>query len=114
MPRILVLDDEPLIAMMLEDWLIEIGHEVVGPAHTAAAALELVDREPIDGAFLDLNLGAGISYAVADALTAKAVPFAFMTGHGGAVQANYADAPVLAKPFDFEAMKRALSKIGIG
>jgi len=114
MSRILVLDDEPLIAMMLEDWLIELGHQVVGPAHTVANALELTEREAIEAAFLDLNLGAGISYAVADALTAKTVPFAFMTGHGGAVQANYADAPVLAKPFDFEALKRTLGTLGVG
>jgi CheY-like chemotaxis protein len=114
MSRVLVLDDEPLIAMMLEDWLAELGHAVVGPAHNLPAAAKLVEAGGIDAAFLDLNIGSGNSYAVAEALAAQSVPFAFITGHGGAVQAAFADAPVLAKPFDFEAVKRAIAKLAVG
>jgi len=111
MSRVLVLDDEPLIAMMIEDWLTELGHTVAGPAHNLASAMQLVEAGGIDAAFLDLTLGDGNSYGVAEALGAQSVPFAFMTGHGGAVQAGFVDAPVLAKPFDFEAVRRTMARL---
>ncbi|HWA46235.1 MAG TPA: response regulator [Hypericibacter adhaerens] len=111
MSRVLVLDDEPLIAMMIEDWLTELGHAVVGPAHNLAAAMTLVEAGGIDAAFLDLTLGDGNSYGVAQALDERSVPFAFITGHGGAVQAQFAKAPVLAKPFDFEAVRQTMAKL---
>ena len=53
MPRILVLDDEPLIAMMVEDWLMDLGHEIVGPAHSVASALSLLEQSAPDAAILE-------------------------------------------------------------
>ncbi|MEJ0098106.1 MAG: response regulator [Bauldia sp.] len=82
MPRILLLDDEPLIAMMVADWLAEIGCETVGPADSVASALGFLDGEPLDGAILDVWLGDEDSFPVADTLRRRGVPFAFATGHG--------------------------------
>ena len=56
MAKILIVDDEPLITAMLEDWLSELGHDVVGPAHNLAKALELAKSE-IDAAIVDVSLG---------------------------------------------------------
>lgn len=111
--RILVIDDEPLIAMLVEGWLTELGHEPVGPATTAAAALSAIEAGGVDAAFLDLTLDNGKpSYGVADALNAGAIPFAFVTGHGkGMIEPAYSDAPVLAKPFDFDGIRTALDRL---
>jgi CheY-like chemotaxis protein len=112
MSRVLVLDDEPLIAMMLEDWLAELGHETVGPARTIPAALALVEEQPLHAAILDLSINGDLSYAVADALAARRVPFAFATGHGAAqLKPPHHKAPVLGKPFDFEAVKAVLGQL---
>jgi DNA-binding response OmpR family regulator len=110
MRRILILDDEPLIAMMVEDWLTEIGCEAVGPANSVASALRLVESEKLDGAILDVSLGGENSYSVADALRTRGIPFTFVTGRGAdGVDSRFEGAPVLAKPFDFDAIKRAMS-----
>jgi CheY-like chemotaxis protein len=107
-----VLEDEPLIALMLEDWLSELGHEPVGPAQTIAEALKLCESEPFDAAILDLSIGADSSYAVADALLARKVPFAFATGHGAStLEEGYAQTLVVSKPFDFEAVRAAIGRL---
>jgi CheY-like chemotaxis protein len=56
-PRVLVLEDEPLIAVMVRDWLDELGCETVGPAHTVPAALALIEGALLDGAILDMTIG---------------------------------------------------------
>src|SRR5665213_1531012 len=106
MPRILLLDDEPLIAMMMADWLTELGCETVGPADTVATALQLIEETGVDGAILDVSLGDGSSFAVAQALRRRGIPFAFATGHGADKLADgFADTLLLPKPFDFAAVK---------
>jgi|SRR5579872_7414327 len=112
MPRILVLDDDALISVMLQDWLDELGHQTLGPAATAAAALALIADAPPDAAILDLSVGQEMSYPVAEALRARRIPFAFATGYGsGGLPPPFADIPVLVKPFDFEAMKAMLTQL---
>ncbi|MGZ3410528.1 MAG: response regulator [Xanthobacteraceae bacterium] len=111
MRRILVLDDEPLIAMMVEEWLLELGCETIGPANSVAAALSLIDGNDLEGAILDVTLGDENCYSVADALNNKNVPFAFATGRGaGGVDSRYKDVMLLAKPFDFAAIKGIVAK----
>ncbi len=80
MARVLIVDDEPLIAMLAQDWLEDLGHQTVGPAHDLKTALTLA-MEPLDAAILDVSLGADKSYEVARRLRAQDVPFAFATGH---------------------------------
>jgi CheY-like chemotaxis protein len=81
-PRILVLEDEPLIAMMLQGWLEEIDCETIGPAHTVQSALDLLQGARPDGALLDVSLQHGEKcYPVASDLRDRRVPFAFLTGY---------------------------------
>jgi len=103
--RVLVVEDEALIGMLLEDGLLEAGAEVVGPACSVKEALELIDQVAADGglsaAVLDINLEGEAVSPVADRLAALSVPFLFATGYGeGYNHGLHAAAPILAKPFD--------------
>jgi CheY-like chemotaxis protein len=115
--RILIADDDPLLSMLVCDWLNETGCEVIGPATTVAEALRLIERgaATLDGALLDVQLRDGVSYPVADALAVRAIPFAFVTGHGiGGLAPAYRKALTLAKPFmieDLQAMIEKLAKL---
>jgi DNA-binding NtrC family response regulator len=101
MAKILVVEDEMLVAMLLEDMVINLGHTIVGPALRLDAALTLVDAEVIDLAVLDINLAGEQSFPVAAKLAARGVPFIFASGYGAAgLIAPYETAPVLQKPFD--------------
>jgi DNA-binding response OmpR family regulator len=112
LPRILVLDDEPLISMLVEGWLVELGYEVVGPARSVQEGLDFVSSAPLDAAILDVNLGDQNSYSVADALKQRGIPFAFATGDGAIdTTLGFADPILLAKPFDFEGVKAVLGKL---
>ena len=112
MPRILVVDDEPLISILVEAWLTELGCEVVGPARSVQDGLDLAGSNVLDGAILDINLGHQNSYLVADALRQRGVPFAFATGDSGPGAASGFNDPILLhKPFDFEGVKAVLGKL---
>ncbi len=111
MARILVVDDEPLITAMMEDWLSELGHVVVGPAHNLARALELADGE-IDAAVVDVSLGKDNSYPLVEALIARRLPFALATGHGReGIEPRYRNQPTLGKPFEFAAFRGAIDQL---
>jgi len=113
-PRLLLVDDDPILAILVADWMSEFGCEVVGPARTVEAALQLVEQEgeALDGALLDVALDCGDSYPVADALALNDIPFAFVTGHGlGGVAPDYRSAPVLNKPFQFEDLQRTIENL---
>lgn len=98
--RILVVEDEPLLAMMIEDLLSEIGCIVVGPASHLAAAQAIAGEAELDGALLDVNLGAEQVYPVADCLRRRGVPFVFVTGYGRhGLDTAYALHPTIQKPF---------------
>jgi CheY-like chemotaxis protein len=113
MPRVLVVEDEPMIAMLVEDWLAELACEPVGPAGTAAEALALIEGGgALDGAILDVSLDGHDSFAVADALRARDVPFVFATGHGvGRIAERFGDAPTLTKPYDFERVRAVVTTL---
>ena len=104
-------DDEPLISMLVEDWLTELGCEVVGPVRTAEDGLELANNR-LDGAILDVNLAHGTCYSLANALQARGVPLAFATGDGSLDEGQgFKDPLILRKPFDFEDVKSVLAKM---
>jgi two-component sensor histidine kinase len=109
--RILVLEDEPLIAMMTSRMVRELGGVVVGPFATigeASAAL----GEPIDGALLDVNVGGQLVYDLAAEIKDRGAPITFLTGyHAGAIHPRFADAPVLTKPIDRDDLALTLSRI---
>ena len=79
MAKILIVDDEPLITAMMEDWLSELGHVVVGPAHNLAERWSWRDGD-IDAAVVDVSLGKDNSYPLVEALVARGVPFALGDG----------------------------------
>lgn len=110
--RLLVVEDEYLVAVELVDLLKAAGAEVVGPAGTLEDALDLVERtgHRLDGAVLDINLRDKRVYPVADALSACGVPFVFATGYDlSTVPESYAAVPRCGKPVDQEQLMRLLT-----
>lgn len=98
--RVLVLEDESLIAMMIEDMLQELGCSVAGSAATVEGAIKLIQKGDFDFALLDMNLGGRPAEKVAEALIAGGVPFAFATGYGQqGLPSHLQGQPVLQKPF---------------
>ena len=110
--RILVAEDEPLVAMLLEDVLLDAGAFIIGPAATVAEALALAARERPDMAVLDLNLSGETCLAVADALAAAGVPFLVATGYGGdAPLPRHGHVEVLQKPYEPTTLITALGRL---
>lgn len=111
--RILIVEDEPLIAMMLEDFLDVLGKEPAGTADSVAGALPLIAAGGIDAAILDVNLRGGEkSWPVADALAQAGVPFVLATGGGNDLIADaHRSRPVLPKPFTMDAVEKALAAL---
>ncbi len=111
MARILVVDDEPLIAMLVEEWLVDMGHEPVGPAHSLAEATALLET-PMDGAIVDLTLGSESGRPIAEALAAKGKPFVYATGQA---EGQIGDVPrasgLLLKPYTFENFEVAVREM---
>ena len=107
--RVLVVEDEAAISLLLEDMLLDFGCEVIGPAARLAAALEAVERETVDLAILDVNVAGEPIYPVAEALVRRQIPFVFSTGYGSAgIKDAYRDRPVLQKPFAQHDLKQKL------
>jgi CheY-like chemotaxis protein len=113
--RVLVVEDEMMILMMIEDMLSDLGCETVVAAATVERALELIDGQEFHAAMLDLNLKGESSYAVADALIARNVPFVFSTGTTDHhMRDGYRDCSVLRKPFSHEKLAEALTGLLAG
>jgi CheY-like chemotaxis protein len=108
--RILVVEDEALIAMALEDMLLDLGCEVVGPASTVAAALDYAASENLDGALLDINVRGSLVYPVAEALIARGVPVVLCSGYAltSAIPAPYDALPQIAKPYNPSVLRETL------
>jgi CheY-like chemotaxis protein len=112
--RILVVEDELFVAMLVEDLLGDLGCKVVGPASSATEAVRAAEHETFDFALLDVNLGDGeTSFAAAEILRQRGVPFAFVTGYGDqGVRGDLRDAPILAKPIDPRHLARVIERLG--
>ena len=109
---ILIVEDEPLIAMMLEDFLDELGHQVAGSCDNVADALDHVASGGFDVAILDVRLRDGEQiWPVADALAEAGKPFVLATGgHVEPPPDRHAAAPVLAKPYTLDSIEPVLAK----
>ncbi|CAN7327168.1 response regulator [Phenylobacterium sp. LjRoot225] len=112
--RLLVVEDETLVAMMVEDMLSDLGCVVVNVAGSVSTGLALL-ADPalaLDGAILDVNLGGEKVYPVADALAAKGIPFMFATGYGiGGIAESYSHLPALAKPYEPQVLEKTLASL---
>ena len=107
--RILVVEDEVMIRMLLEDMLGELGYIVAAQAARIDEALEATKNADFDLAILDGNLNGEPVSPVADALVARGMPFVFATGYDDrGLPKPYRDRPTLKKPFQMEALKRML------
>ncbi len=110
--RVLVVEDEMIVAWNLEDMLDDLGCVVVGPATSISQALAMIDAAAIDAALLDVNLDGQPSYPVADALAARGVPFAFATGYDkDSLAERYRAVPILRKPFHASALDDILKRL---
>jgi DNA-binding response OmpR family regulator len=110
--RILIVEDEVLIAELLVMYVEELGHEVVGPAATVDQALSLLIANPPQLAIIDCSLGTQESTPIAVALVEKNLPFAFATGRGAnALPEGFKTRPFIGKPYSLEDIERVLAKL---
>lgn len=111
--RVLIVDDEPLVAMLLEDYLDALGHETAATAETVQMALAAADEVAFDVAILDCHLAGGTrSWPVAERLRERGIPFLFSSGGSpGDLPPALADRPMLAKPYSLTALQTALLEI---
>jgi PAS domain S-box-containing protein len=106
-PRVLLVEDEALVAMMIQETLGEFGFQVIGPVSTASEALAAVRGGHFDAAVLDINLGDGPVYTVAEILGHRGVPFVFVTGYDAdSVDSRFSSIPVLQKPIEREMLHK--------
>ena len=104
--RVMVVEDEALVAMALRDSLDQLGFSVLGPFSRISEAMVALRNNRIDAAVLDVNLGGELIYPLADVLAADRVPFVFITGYGAEeIEPRYARIPVLQKPIEVDALK---------
>jgi CheY-like chemotaxis protein len=107
--RILVVEDELMIRMLLEDMLGELGYTVAAEAARIEEALDAAKNADFDIAILDVNLNGQPISPVADALVARGMPFVFATGYGErGLPEPYRDRPTLKKPFQMDGLKQTL------
>lgn len=112
--RLLVVEDETMVALMLEDMLDDLGCVVVDVAGTLSRGLTLAANESLslDGAVLDVNLGGEKVYPIAECLATRGVPFFFCTGYGAeGLPTDFAHVPILAKPYRQEELEGMLATV---
>ena len=110
--RVLIVEDEALVAMLLEDMLEDMGCKLVGSASTVAQAQEAARSAEIDVAILDMNLGGEPVLPVAEILAGRGKPFIFATGYGeSGVPEAWRDRPTLQKPFSMNDVEAALKSV---
>jgi CheY-like chemotaxis protein len=98
--RVLIVEDEAMISILIEDMVLELGHEVVGPAARLDQALTLALQAQIDVGLLDINVDGSVVFPVADVLRFREIPFVFATGYDfRALPERFRGSRVLSKPF---------------
>lgn len=111
-PRILLVEDDVLIGMMLVDMFAALDLPEPAQATSNAEALALIAAEPLAGALVDINLGEEKGWPVADALAAAGIPFAFTSGGGDVIPAAHAGRRLITKPFRISDIDAALREFG--
>jgi len=107
--RVLVVEDEAIIASMIVEWLGEMGCEAIGPVARLSDGFALAQSEPMDAAVLDVNLNSERVYPLADYLRGRGIALVFSTGYGESIAGTALNAPVLEKPFTSDQLARALA-----
>lgn len=110
--RVLVVEDEALVAMFVEDTLTEMGHEIGAIASRLQEALEVARTGTFDLAIIDVNLGGHPSYPIAEVLKERGIPFVFATGYGSSgLDPKFAGTPVITKPFARAHLQKLLTQV---
>jgi CheY-like chemotaxis protein len=110
--KILVVEDETIVSLLLEDMLSELGCSEVWLTANVAAALGVLGTRRPDAAVLDVNLGRETVYPVADKLAVLEIPFIFATGYGRfGIQEKWASRPIIQKPYDAETLLEAMAEV---
>jgi CheY-like chemotaxis protein len=110
--RVLVVEDDAMVCIMLEDMLGELGYIIAAQAARIDGALEALKTGEFDLAILDINVGGEAISPVAEALAARGTPFVLATGHGErGLPELYRDRPMLAKPFRIDSLERMLQSV---
>jgi CheY-like chemotaxis protein len=105
--RILLVEDEILVAMMMRDILGELGFSVIGPFSRLSEAMVAAVHDEIDGGIVDVNLGGEFVYPVADVLVARNIPFVFVTGYGvESIDERFGAVPIIKKPVQRQALQK--------
>ncbi len=114
--KILVVEDEAIVSLLLEDMLLDLGYGDVWVASDVDSALELLAAKRPDVAVLDVNLGGNPAYPIAERLASMNVPFVFATGYGRfGIDGPWAAYPVIQKPYDMKALEAVIgSALGAG
>ncbi len=112
-PKVLVVEDEFVIALDLSSQLQDAGYQVCGPTGRTDIAVGLIDRDTPDMALLDVNLGKGeTSCEIARLLMFRRIPFVFLSGYTkNALPADFADIPILAKPCPFKTVQETIERL---
>jgi CheY-like chemotaxis protein len=116
-PRIMIVEDEALVALMVEDLLTDFGCEISGSFGAVDDALAYLTDAPappadIDGAVLDVNIGGTMVFPVAERLRAAGIPFVFATGYGALPRQGFEDVAVIHKPINPMLLKDAVEAFG--
>ncbi len=110
-PRVLVVEDEALVGIMIQECLTELGFQIVGPVCSASDALQAAKDGDFDAAILDINLGDGMVYQVAEILSRRHVPFVFVTGYDAdSVDGRFREIQVLQKPVEREMLQKLFTQ----
>lgn len=110
--RVLIVEDEALVAFMIEDAVEEAGHTICSVVSNLTDAIQAVSNSDFDVALLDMNLNGQKAHSLPVILSARNKPFAFVTGYGEpGILERFADAPLVTKPFRKEAIVSALAKL---
>jgi CheY-like chemotaxis protein len=107
--KALVVEDETIVAFLIEDMLTELGCETVWLANNVSSAMSILGENRPDIVVLDVNLAGSDAYTVAEHLSREQIPFIFATGYGReGISNRWARRPVIQKPFQFEGLEQAL------
>ena len=108
-PCILILEDDMMLALLLEDQLADLGYRTIKAARVANG-VRVASTASLDGAILDINVAGEASYPVAQALRKRRIPFVFATGYGaGGLAPEFRNAPTLNKPYTYADLQRVLA-----
>jgi DNA-binding response OmpR family regulator len=113
--KVLIVEDEGMVAMLLEDMLADLGHEVVAIAARMDRAAQLISEASADVVILDVNLNGEQTYPLASTLASQGIPFIFSTGYGSAgLKEEWRSAAALQKPFQARELERAMRDVFSG